>query len=523
MTTLLLILGLSLGVCLVLTPLVRVLAARCGLVDRPDGRRKTHARATPVAGGLAVLLSCGSALAVALIAPTALQDDLAGQRTSLLGLLLAAVVICVVGLVDDYRGLRGLHKLLGQLAAVGVVMSFGLVVRNVRLFGINFDLGPLAIPFTAFWLLGAINSLNLIDGMDGLLSSVGLIVSLALAAMAVLAGQWAAACIAVALAGALLGFLRYNFPPASIFLGDCGSMLVGLVVGVLAVHSSLKTGAAVALAAPLVVLTIPIFDTAAAITRRKLTGRSIYTTDRGHLHHCLLRRGLSSRRVLLLISLFCLVTGAGALASLALDNELLALVAALAVVGVLVTARLFGYVECLLIKEHLVALAAWFLRGRANGQAHELAVRLQGSADWKELWDAVTARADELCLKAVRLDVNAPALHESYHARWDRPDGETNSPHSLWRAEIPLVAHRQAIGRLEITGHQDHQAVWEKIAALCKLVEEWEATVSMLADGARAGLPAGRNGKAEQGTAGGRPAEGPSFLSQEQESVLSGR
>src|SRR5437868_2212657 len=154
----------------------------------------------------------------------------------------------------------------------------------------------MAVPVTLFLLLGAIGSLNLIDGMDGLLSTVGVLVSLAVAGMAVMGGHWLAACAAVALAGALLGFLRYNFPPATIFLGDSGSMLIGLVLGVLAIKSALKTPTTVALMAPAVLLTIPIFDTFAAILRRKLTGRSIYSTDRGHLHHCLLSRGLSRWR-----------------------------------------------------------------------------------------------------------------------------------------------------------------------------------------------------------------------------------
>src|SRR5205085_7444433 len=132
----------------------------------------------------------------------------------------------------------------------------------------------------------------------------------------------------------------YNFPPASIFLGDSGSMLVGLVVGVLAIESSLKGPATVALAAPTALLTLPIFDTFAAILRRTLTGRSIYTTDRGHLHHCLLRSGLSNRTVLLCVSGCCLLTVAGALASLALQQELIALLSATTVVALLIVTGL---------------------------------------------------------------------------------------------------------------------------------------------------------------------------------------
>src|SRR5207248_2107293 len=187
--------------------------------------------------------------------------------------------------------------------------------------------------------------------------------------------------VAAALAGALLAFLCFNFPPASVYLGDCGSMLVGLVVGVLAINCSLKGPATVTLAAPVAMLTIPIWDTLAAIIRRKLTGRSIYTTDRGHIHHCLLRRGLSTRAVLLFLSLFCLVTVFGALASAAANSELLAVIAAATAVTILAFARLFGHAEFHLLGQRLMGLVAAVSRRPRRG-ARAIEVRLQGSADW---------------------------------------------------------------------------------------------------------------------------------------------
>src|SRR5262249_50288950 len=159
-----------------------------------------------------------------------MQEVLAEQGGTLLGLGLAALVICVVGVADDFGRLRARQKVLGQLIAILIVMGSGVMVRHVQLFGLSWDLGVFAVPFTVLWLLGAMNSLNLIDGMDGLLTTVGTIICSAMVLMAILGGQWATACVAIALVGALLGFLRYNFPPASIFLGDSGSMLVGLVV-----------------------------------------------------------------------------------------------------------------------------------------------------------------------------------------------------------------------------------------------------------------------------------------------------
>src|SRR5262249_35566120 len=145
-----------------------------------------------------------------------------------------------------------------------------------------------------------------------------------------------------------------------------------------------------------------------------------YATDRGHLHHCLLHRGLSNWGVLLWVSFFCLVTVMGALASLALQNELFALLTALAVVGILIATRLFGHAEFLLVKDRLIATAVSLLRVRANGKAHQIEVRLQGSADWKELWGVLTTYAQQLNLTTVHLDVNVPLIHEGYHARWDR-------------------------------------------------------------------------------------------------------
>lgn len=480
MLTLLLIFFLSGIGCLLVTPGVSAMAVRHGLVDRPDGRRKMHGRAIPLGGGLAILGGASVAIAAA-VAASPLRRQLLELGPVLIGLLVAALIIAVVGLIDDYRGLRGRHKLLGQIVAVVVVINCGVVVKTVQLFGQQIDLGLLSVPFTVFLLLAAINALNLLDGMDGLLSCVGAIICLAMAGTAVLLGHWAAACLAAALAGALIGFLRYNFPPASIFMGDCGSMLVGLVIGVLAIQSSLKGPATVALAAPLAVLTIPLLDTTAAILRRKLTGRSIYLADRSHLHHCLLRRGLTARRVLAYVSLFCLATLLAALASVALHSELLALLGMLTVGGILITTRLFGYTEFVLLKNRI---AMSLLHGASDGKPRQSEIRLQGSADWATLWFELTTNAEQLNLKALCLDINAPSIHEGYLARWDQ--GPTDPADvGLWRAELPLVAEGQTLGRLEIVGHRDDQAICSKLATLARLVEDIELGMCTAAEGPR--------------------------------------
>jgi UDP-GlcNAc:undecaprenyl-phosphate GlcNAc-1-phosphate transferase len=471
--SLLVIAAASCALSLLLTPLARHLAAHWGLLDRPDGRRKVHARATPVVGGPALYLACAGALFAALAGSPQVREFLLPHAHALLGLLLAAVVICAVGIADDQGRLHGRHKLAGQVLAILILVAFGVSVNRIHLFGWDIELGLLAVPFTVLWLLGAINALNLLDGVDGLLNSVGLIVCVALAVLGLLQDQPGAACVATALAGALLGFLRYNFPPASVFLGDSGSMLIGLVIGTLAIQGGLKGPATVALAAPTALLTIPFLDTVAAIVRRKFTGRSIYTTDRGHLHHCLERRGFSSRGILLCVSLFCLLTVCGALATQALRSEVFAVASALAVIAILVVSGLFGQAECVLVREQFRAAVRDYLNVRSTGRGRQIEVRFQGSGDWKGLWDALVHCARGLDLKTVRLNVNAPALGEGYHAQWGDARDDTEEA-TLWRAEIPLSHCGHTLGRLEISGPREGQAMWLKIAAVAEVLIAYE-------------------------------------------------
>jgi UDP-GlcNAc:undecaprenyl-phosphate/decaprenyl-phosphate GlcNAc-1-phosphate transferase len=158
---------------------------------------------------------------------------------------------------------------------------------------------------------------------------------------------------------------------------------------------------------------------------------------------------------------------------LAFNNELFALITALTVVGILLVFRLFGHAEAVLVKERLVALGTSFFHSSKNGRTQELEVRLQGDADWNELWRTLTARAASLNLSQIRLDVNAPSLHEGYHARWDRLAREQEAPHT-WRAEVPLTAQGVALGKLEIAGPTDDEPVWLKLAALGELIEVFE-------------------------------------------------
>lgn len=480
--SLLTVLVTGVGAALIATPLVRSLAPSWGLVDRPDAQRKLHSRIIPLGGGLAVLL----ATIIATVLGLWVSDHFAGLSradiSGLSGLLAAAVGICAVGLIDDAHGLRGRQKLLGQLVAVGIVIYSGLSIRQISLFEWHMDLGLLALPFTVFWLLGAINALNLIDGADGLATTVGIIASSSLSVMAFACGHPVEGIIAAALACGLSGFLVFNFPPASIFLGDTGSMLIGLVLGVLAIRSALKGPATVALAAPVAIMVIPIFDSAAAIIRRSLTGRSIYHTDRGHLHHMMLRRGLTVRGMLLGVAVLCGVTAVGALISVYLNNEMFALISAIGVVGMLIAGRVFGFAEFMLLSNRILRLGRSLLAsaGDRPGLIRQEKVHLQGSRNWDELWSALTDFAERHQLSSVRLELNVAWLHESYHASWERPI--ELEARDIWVTKLPVAAHGKTIGRLDIAGPLTKASVYDLLSLLAELLESLEPCIYRLAE-----------------------------------------
>ncbi len=451
-TAMLILTAIALATTLGLTPLVRRAALAFGMVDQPDGHRKLHPTSVPMGGGLAVFAGMAAAVTASLTIPSLFPLGIADDTRFLIGLTVAATIVCAVGLYDDGVGLRGRQKLAGQIVAVLALTACGLVIERVQVFAWRVELGLLAVPFTVLWLLGAINALNLLDGVDGLATSVGIVVGLALAGMALLTGHIADAALALAVCGSLAGFLVYNFPPAKVFLGDAGSMLVGCILGALAIRSSLKGPATVALAAPTAIWAIPFFDVAMAIVRRKLTGRSIYSSDRAHLHHCLERRGIGSRGVLAAVAGLCAVTAAAALWSVYRQNELLALGSIAAVIATLVVTGVFGNSESRLLLSRGYALAQSLIPGsrRPDRVSAPRAVRLHGQARWDDLWKSLKQFAERFDLTSVELSIDHPATHETYHAHWKRRARSDDAP--TWYAEIPLVVARRPYGRLTVSG-----------------------------------------------------------------------
>ncbi|QDU91503.1 WecA-like glycosyltransferase [Pirellulimonas nuda] len=443
----------SFGGALALTPLVRSVCRRYGLVDAPDAHRKIQKSAVALGGGVAVVLAM--VLAITSVGAFAYSQDILrfGSHAAvafLVSLLAAAVGVVALGVLDDKTELRGRYKLIGQIGIVALLVFAGLRIDDFVVFGWRVNLGWAAIPFTFFWLVGSTNAINLMDGIDGLASSIGFVLCASLAAINIWLGNKSEAIIMLALAGALLGFLRYNFNPASIYLGDAGSMLIGLIIGAVAIRSSTKGSAAVALAVPLTVWSVPILDSFAAILRRKLTGRSIFAADRGHFHHSLLVRGWSVRQASMFIALVCAMTCLGAVMSFVYQREWIALATVLFVMTFLVFTETFGHIEFALLKERFHRSARSLTQSKqVQGKARS--VRLQGSLPWDELWDAMVESTDRYHLTRLKFSISVPRLHEAYFANWESQQKPAEAS-EVWRLNYPLLVDGATVGSIELSG-----------------------------------------------------------------------
>ena len=321
------------AVVLALTPLVMALARRVGALDRP-GPRRVHSDPVPTLGGLAMVAGVlGVAWAARILpGPAAALDP-----RPLLGLTLAAIPIVALGVRDDLTAVSPGVKLAVQACAAIVLTHFGYGVPLItNPFGPPIHTGALSGPLAVAWALVVMNAINLIDGMDGLASGVVLIASGALWLVAHAHADFYVLFIASLLIGATLGFLRYNFPPARVFMGDTGSQFLGLTLAAVALLENRKGTAAVTLLFPIVAMALPIADSLRAFARRLVRGRPVFAADTGHIHHKLLGRGLSPRRALLVLWSLCAGFAAIAVALERLPRRYALLLAALAVAVLLV-------------------------------------------------------------------------------------------------------------------------------------------------------------------------------------------
>ena len=305
---------------LLATPLAKCIAQHLGAIDKPDERRINKVP-IPRMGGIGIALGLVAAVAVQVAGtkllgwPTVFVPHMQLQGADYKLLTVAVVIVFLTGAIDDVRNLKPRQKLLGQILAACVAAASGLVIGNVAnpFTAELIPIGWLAYPITVVYLVAFTNVINLIDGLDGLAAGITAISCAAMFYLSYEAHQIDAAVLACILAGCCLGFLRYNFNPASIFMGDCGSNMLGFLLGVIALLGVNRVAAATTLIVPLVIAGVPIIDTFAAIVRRRRGHTAISQADTGHIQHRLIKQGFDQKQAALMIYGWSILLAAGAI------------------------------------------------------------------------------------------------------------------------------------------------------------------------------------------------------------------
>jgi UDP-GlcNAc:undecaprenyl-phosphate GlcNAc-1-phosphate transferase len=415
---------------LLLTPLVRNVFRRWGIVDPPDSVRKLHERPVPSGGGAAVALAYVLSFAVLLSLPLHAVSVVETGLPLIWRLLPSAIVVLGVGFLDDILGLRPWQKLLGQVAAAGGAFWAGIHLSSVV--GYHIGIGW-NLPLTIGWLIFCTNALNLVDGVDGLATGLGFFAAATMLTAGLLQFNVPLALATAPLVGALLGFLRYNFNPATVFLGDSGSLFIGFLLGCYSVLWSQKSTTILGMTAPLLVLFIPILDSALVMVRRFLRRQPVFSADRGHIHHRLLELGYTPRRVALSLYAVCAV---GAVCSIAIMRGRFSGI--VIVFGLLVSIGVWrlGYDEFGTAARMLIEGA---FRRQLNTRIalHAFEEKLTAAQTPQRCWATIYAAAPDFGLHCNRMSIGGHTFNEPNDFQCAR----------YWTVHISL----SKIDRLELT------------------------------------------------------------------------
>lgn len=437
MTELLWAAGKSFVVALILTPVIRDISRSFHVVDKP-GLRKVHAYPIPRIGGIAIAV----AYVVSLFS---FGDPAAGavpgySPAAVWSLIPGAAVVFATGLLDDFFGLRPVYKILGQLVAGGLVFWHGVSIDAIA----KHALPPwLSLPLTLLWILVTTNALNLIDGLDGLCAGVSLVATLTLFAAAALQSNLPLAHATLPLAGALLGFLCYNFNPATVFLGDSGALLLGFLLGCYGMIWTQKASTLLSLSVPLLALSIPLIDASLSIVRRMLSRQPIFTADRRHVHHRLLDRGFTPRRAVFILYV---VAAVAAVVALLMSSP---------TVGRYRTVIIIGFCGAAWIGIRQLRYAEFHGAGRLlfggeepdaiDSRLQQLASKLERARSEDECWQALVEAAAQLGWPVIRWKSAQTVREQSL--------GAENKPE--WSYRVPLADG----GTVEVEGPLDDTGV----------------------------------------------------------------
>lgn len=398
---------------LLLTPFVRWAAIRLGVVDIPDNHRRIHAQPTPRLGGVAIFTSFMIVLFCSPLLGTVIGQEFREEQRMIAAMLAPAALVFLLGVYDDFREIKPLLKFTVQLLAVALLYWFGYRVKNISSpFGGSIEIPIwMSFPMTALWVIGITNAFNLIDGLDGLASGASIFALFSLFICSLSQGHAEVSFMSIALVGAVMGFLRYNFNPATIFLGDSGSLFLGFMAASLSLAGAQKGSTIIAVAIPLVSFGLPIADVSIAVARRFISGEALFKGDRRHIHHMLLRRGFTQRQVVIVLYGVCAIFTLFGVLLLNPHRSLGALIFTIIGVGIVFGVQHLGYYEFNVLRNHL--------RQKISIQRQVLAANVRIERSRTEMLqaqngDGLLTALSELCLSkdfdGVALELTEPSL-----------------------------------------------------------------------------------------------------------------
>jgi len=459
MTTILAIFIIALVLSLVLTPLLGRLGVRFGAVDYPE-ERKVHTRYLARCGGVGIFLAYLLTLVVSsLFFKTAVSDLLVlDSQTALI--LLGALIVFGIGLVDDFHRLGSTIKFLFQILGATAAFLGGLQIGHLDFFGVTLHFSILSYFITVFWFVLLINAVNLIDGLDGLAGGITFFACAVMVILAIMKGNLLIAMLFAALGGSTLGFLRYNFNPASIFLGDGGSYFLGYSIAALSIMGSIKSQMGVIMLIPLVGLGVPLFDTILSPIRRFIIGSDMFNPDKGHIHHKLVEMGISTRKVVWIIYGISICLCALSLLLVNLRDEqvgLFLIVLAAASVIFLRKLRYFEYFTSDKIFGWLKDLTdeAGIKRDRRTFLSMQMHVA--ASENIYQLWGRVIQAAEKIHINVINLEIHPEAFGNNPLPTLSWENGVTvksvkmeKDDRSL-RVEVPIVSNGTSYATLRLS------------------------------------------------------------------------
>ncbi len=444
MTSILTVFLIALAFSLCLTPLARKLGQKLGAMDKPD-KRKIHIHPIPRTGGLAIFTSFLVTLSISDLFTTTLTEQLVINR-QVMFFLGGAVTVFGIGILDDFFSLGPKLKLGFQILAASLAYYGGIQISELTILGFHLNFGITGYFITVFWFVLFINAINLFDGLDGLAAGVSFFVSFIMIILMIMRQEYLIAMMFAALGGTILGFLRYNFNPASIFMGDSGSYFLGYTLAGLSIFGAFKSEISTALLIPILAMGVPLLDTILAPVRRFMLGRKIFNPDNAHIHHKLIGMGFSIRNAVLLIYAVSIGLCIASLLIVNMEDETGGFFLTIILLSAFFVIRRLGYIEYIDIDIFL----AW-VRGVSDeiGISHERRsflnhqVEINDSSNLHTLWSNTVTALQRLGFETAKLHLNdhsglngkAPIELNWAHQNFD----PNSSSENLLNIKIPLM------------------------------------------------------------------------------------